>query len=171
MGESRFDLCPTHVLRLSLRSVKLLCRRCRTFGRGVDKETSHRVVWGLVVPVCSAGRAGFAYACILCRLGSKVHLPHSLGGTAALPLLVFVRERTSSGTSNWRVLLGVTPRFVEGRCSLMTLWCSEGDVPTSANLNLYGGSGLCVRWHSDDAALFGERGDPKLIASLSICAV
>ena len=49
---------------------------------------------------------------------------------------------------------------------MMTPWCSEGEVPTSANLNLCGGSGSCVRWHSDDVALFGDRGDPKLIVSL-----
>ena len=48
----------------------------------------------------------------------------------------------------------------------MAPWCSEGDVPTSANLNLYGGSGSCVRWHSDDEDLFRERGDSRLLVSL-----
>ena len=48
----------------------------------------------------------------------------------------------------------------------MAPWCGAGDAPTSANLNLCGGSGSWVRWHSDDEGL--ERGDPKLIASLTI---
>ena len=43
---------------------------------------------------------------------------------------------------------------------------APGEVPTSANLNIYGGSGSCERWHRNDVALFGDRGDPKLIVSL-----
>ena len=32
----------------------------------------------------------------------------------------------------------------------------------------YGGSGSCVRWHSDDEVLFGGQGESKLIVSVSI---
>ena len=50
----------------------------------------------------------------------------------------------------------------------MAPWCAIGDVPTCANLNYYGGSGSCVRWHSDDEVLFGGRGESKLIVSVSV---
>ena len=50
----------------------------------------------------------------------------------------------------------------------MSPWCADGDVPTAANLNLYGGSGSYVSWHCDDEPLFGGDGDPKLIVSLSL---
>ena len=72
--------------------------------------------------------------------------------------------RPQSGGCSWELLRGLWRAVAP----LMTPWCSEEDVPSSANLNLYGGSGSCVRWHSDDEALFGERGDPKLIVSLSL---
>ena len=51
---------------------------------------------------------------------------------------------------------------------LMSPWCADGDVPTAANLNLYGGSGSHVSWHCDDEPLFGGDGDPKLIVSVSL---
>ena len=50
----------------------------------------------------------------------------------------------------------------------MAPWCADGDVPTCANLNYYGGPRSCVRWHSDDEVLFGGRGESKLIVSVSI---
>ena len=50
---------------------------------------------------------------------------------------------------------------------LMKPWCAEGDVPTAANLNLYRGRSSHVGWHSDDEPLFGERGEAKLIVSVS----
>ena len=49
----------------------------------------------------------------------------------------------------------------------MTPWCAEGGVPTAANLNLYRGRSSHVGWHSDDEPLFGERGEAKLIVSVS----
>ena len=49
----------------------------------------------------------------------------------------------------------------------MKPWCAEGDVPTAANLNLYRGRSSHVGWHSDDEPLFGERGEAKLIVSVS----
>ena len=51
---------------------------------------------------------------------------------------------------------------------LMQPWCAEGEVPTAANLNLYGGWNSCVGWHCDDEPLFGESGDAKLIVSVSL---
>ena len=56
---------------------------------------------------------------------------------------------------------------VEGIAPLMTPWCSERDVPTSAHLNTYGQEGSAVGWHSDDEPLFGCRGDSNRIVSLS----
>ena len=49
----------------------------------------------------------------------------------------------------------------------MKPWCAEGDVPTAANLNHYRGRSWHVGWHSDDEQLFGERGEAKLIVSVS----
>ena len=40
-------------------------------------------------------------------------------------------------------------------------------MPTAANLNLYRGRSSHVGWHSDDEPLFGERGESKLIVSVS----
>ena len=50
----------------------------------------------------------------------------------------------------------------------MAPWCADGVMPTCANLNYYGGSGSCVRWHSDDEVLFGVQEESKLIVSVSI---
>ena len=50
----------------------------------------------------------------------------------------------------------------------MALWCADGEMPTCANLNYYGGPGSCVRWHSDDEVLFGGRGESKLIVVVRI---
>ena len=50
---------------------------------------------------------------------------------------------------------------------LMKPWCAEGAVPSAANLNLYRGRSSHVGWHSDDEPLFGERGEAKLIVSVS----
>ena len=40
-------------------------------------------------------------------------------------------------------------------------------MPTAANLNFYRGRSSHVGWHSDDEPLFGERGEAKLIVSVS----
>ena len=69
------------------------------------------------VPGCTAGGASFACAGSWFGLGSSRHLPHSVGGTAALPLPTLVRRWHSSCAANQRALLGVAPRFVEGSCS------------------------------------------------------
>ena len=47
-------------------------------------------------------------------------------------------------------------------------WCGKKELPTGVNLNHYDGSRSCVRWHSDNESLFGPRGSPKLIVSLSL---
>ena len=51
---------------------------------------------------------------------------------------------------------------------LLSPWCEDGNVPSAANLNLYGGSRSHVSWHCDDEPLFEGIGDPKLIESLSL---
>ena len=43
-------------------------------------------------------------------------------------------------------------------------------MPTAANLNLYRGWKSRVGWHSDSEPLFGERGNSKLIVSVSFGA-
>ena len=53
---------------------------------------------------------------------------------------------------------------------LMAPWCADGEVPTCANLNFYGGAGSRVRWHSDNEGLFGKQGESKLIVSMSFGA-
>ena len=88
-------------------------------------------------------------------LPPRCRCPYSYGGGPAVG--------PQTGGCSWELLRGLWRAVAP----LMTPWCSERDVPTSANLNLHGGSGSCVRWHSDDEALFGERGDPKLIVSVS----
>ena len=49
----------------------------------------------------------------------------------------------------------------------MKPWCAEGNVPTASNLNLYRGGSSHVGWHCDNEPLLGERGEPKLILSVS----
>ena len=46
--------------------------------------------------------------------------------------------------------------------------CADSEVPTSANLNLFGCEGSHVAWHSDNEGLFGLRGESKLIVSLNL---
>ena len=53
----------------------------------------------------------------------------------------------------------------------MKPWCAEEDVPTAANLNLYWRRHSRVGWHSDNEPLFGERGEAKLIVSVSFGTV
>ena len=40
---------------------------------------------------------------------------------------------------------------------LMTPWCAKGEMPSAANLNLYGGQESHVAWHCDDEPLFGRQ--------------
>ena len=63
----------------------------------------------------------------------------------------------------WPLLAGVWRAIAP----LMKSCCAEGEVPTAANLNLYRGWRSCVGWHRDDEPLFGERGEAKLIVSVS----
>ena len=73
----------------------------------------------------------------------RCRCPHSYGrGPAVEP---------QTGRRSWELLRGLWRAVA----TLMAPWCAPGEVPTSANLNLYGG-------------LFGERGGPKLIVSLSL---
>ena len=46
-------------------------------------------------------------------------------------------------------------------------WCDKKELPTGLNLNQYAGSGLFIRWHSDNEPVFGPQSQPKLIVSLS----
>ena len=53
----------------------------------------------------------------------------------------------------------------------MKPWSAEEGLPTAANLNLYRRRFSRVAWHSDNVPLFGERGEPKLIVSMSFGAL
>ena len=70
--------------------------------------------------------------------------------------------------THWKAVLATASRCVEGSRTLMSPWCAEGEVPTTANLNLYQGWKSCVGWHCDDEPLFGKCGDAKLIVSVSL---
>ena len=69
-----------------------------------------------------------------------------------------------TGERSWELLRGLWRAVAP----LMAPWCAEEDVPTSANLNYYGSSGSCVRWHRDDEALFGGQRELKLIVSMCV---
>ena len=68
-----------------------------------------------------------------------------------------------TGERCWPLLAGVW----RATAPLKKPWCTEGEVPTAVNLNLYRGLYSCVGWHSDNEPLFGVCGDAKLIVSLS----
>ena len=73
------------------------------------------------------GRAASCCACVHSGLGFSGHLPHCLGGRAALPLLICVWAEGSRWATNRGSLLGVTPGFMEGHCtSHGTLVCRWG---------------------------------------------
>ena len=88
-------------------------------------------------------------------MGKPQHLPHSLGG---MP-----RSGCQCSYSYGRYLTSVWRALAP----LLSPWCADGDVPSAANLNLYGGSRSHGSWHCDDEPLFGCIGDSKLIVSLS----
>ena len=75
-------------------------------------------------------------------------------GTAVCP---------QSGEQCWPLL----DKLWRAIAPLMKPWCADGDVPSVADLNLYRGRSSYVGWHSDDEPLFGERGEAKLIVSVS----
>ena len=106
-------------------------------------------------------------ACVHSGLGFSGHLPHCLGGRAALSLLICVWAEGSrgpqTGARSWELLRDLWRTIAPH----MAPWCAVGDVPKCANLNYYGGSGSRVRWHSDYEVLFGGRGESKLIVSVS----
>ena len=108
----------------------------------------------------------------------------ALRGSQVLPALVSCFDWAERGT--YRTAWAVQPcgngpavgpqvsgnrEFLRGLwravAPLMAPWCADGEIPTFANLNLYGGSGSRVRWHSDNKGLFGRRGESKLIVSMS----
>ena len=123
----------------------------------LDTTGENRDVWGVVVPVCLAGRG--CIFCSLCswRLGKERTVPHSVVGSPAffVSLLVFVWARHSSrattGERCWSVLSGLWRAIAP----MMKPWCAERDVPAAADLNLYWGWKSQAGWHSDDEPLFG----------------
>ena len=89
-------------------------------------------------------------------IGTPRHLPHSLGRYAP-GQVANARIRTGtaqlSGPHTGRGCFGDLSPCVEGPLApLMSPWCTDGDVPTAVNLNLYGDSRAHVKWHCDDEA-------------------
>ena len=115
-----------------------------------------RWVWGCWKRLLHGeSRSTYRTAWAVCP-GSGCQCPYSYGQGPA------IGPHTGRGcfrylSSVWRAL-----------ALLMSPWCAEGDVPTAANLNLYGGSSSHVGWHCDDEPLFGGSGDSKLMISLSL---
>ena len=68
-----------------------------------------------------------------------------------------------TGERCWSLLTGLWRAVAP----LMKPWCAEGVLPTAADLNLYRGRSSHVGWHSDNEPLFGQRGEAKLIVSVS----
>ena len=68
-----------------------------------------------------------------------------------------------TGERCWSLLTGLWRAVAP----VMKPWCAEGVLPTAANLNLYRRRFSRVAWHSDNEPLFGERGESKLIVSMS----
>ena len=128
-----------------------------------DGENSQ--VAGLVVPGCLVGKQRIF--CI-CKLGSEGIVPH-LGGhpTVFVFLFMLVGRGTAVGPQSGERCWPLLDRLWRAIASLMKPWCAEGDVPTAANLNLYRRRSSHVGWHSDDEPLCGERGEAKLIVSVS----
>ena len=77
------------------------------------------------------------------------------------------RTRTGKAQLSGHTLEGAVFRHLSNGwraiAPLLSPWCAEGDVPSAANLNLYGGSRSHVSRHCDDEPPFGGSGDPKLI--------
>ena len=103
-------------------------------------------------------------------MGAPQHLPHSLGGIpwTGCQCSYLYGHGPAIGPHTGRGCFGHLSRVWRALAPLMSPWCTDGDVPTAANLNLYGGSRSYVSWHCDDEPLFGGVGEPKLIASLSL---
>ena len=83
---------------------------------------------------------------------------------------VLVRTRTgghSYRAAYWRAVLATACRFVEGHRAPDEAMEADRKVPAAANLTLYRGWNSRVGWHCDDAPLFGECGEAKLIVSVS----
>ena len=68
-----------------------------------------------------------------------------------------------TGEQCWSLLTGLWRAVAP----LMKPSCAEGVLPTAANLNLCRGPFSRVAWHCDNEPLFGERGESKLIVSMS----
>ena len=85
----------------------------------------------------------------------RCRCPYTYGRTVAVG--------PQTGECSWELLHDLWKAIAP----LMAPWCVEGEVPTCANLNYYGGSGSCVRWHRDDEGVFGGAGESKLIVSVS----
>ena len=62
-----------------------------------------------------------------------------------------------TGERCWSLLTGLWRAVAP----LMKPWCTEGVLPTAANLNLYRGRVSRVAWHIDNEPLFGKRGESR----------
>ena len=88
-------------------------------------------------------------------------------GSSTFCVFLFVRARHSYRATNWERCWPLPTGLWRAVAPLTKPWCAEGDVPTAANLNLCRGRFSRVAWHSDNEPQFGERGESKLIVSMS----
>ena len=129
-------------------------------GLVTDGENSQ--VWSMVVPGCLA----FAAFANWVKKGSF------LAAWAVLPLSscscsYFYRRGTAVGPHTVERCWPLLAWLWRAVAPLMKPWCAEGDVPTTANMNLYRRRSSHLGWHSDNEPLFRERGESKLIVSVS----
>ena len=66
----------------------------------------------------------------------------ALGGMSLvwLSMLVLVRARLSYRATQWTWMFSLSSSVWRALAHQMSPWCAEGDVPSAANLNFYGGS-------------------------------
>ena len=121
------------------------------------------MVGGSVVPGCFEIGDCIFFPCCSGRRGQERIVPHSVVGTPAffVSLPVFARTSHSCRATNWRAVLAAACWTVEGY-----------PTPDSAMHGVQRGVPACgwksrVGWHSDNEPLFVQRGESKLIVSVS----
>ena len=120
--------------------------------------------WVLTLAFPGALRGGDVFSSLLasCDWLKKGIVPHSVVGSPTFCVFLPVLTWSQTGERCWSLLTGLWRAVAP----LMKPWCTEGVLPTAANLNLYRGRFSRVAWHSDNEPLFGERGEPKLSVSM-----
>ena len=125
---------------------------------------------GMVVPGCLTGKQCIFCICCICWVSRERIVFYSVGGPPSFFVFLFILVCGEARLSGHKLESGAGHCLIDcggAIAPLMKPWCAEGEVPSAANLNLYRGRSSHVGWHSDDESLFGERGEAKLIVSVS----